>query len=48
MWRASLPSEGQIQNYFREESEVFRGILQDKEEIDEHLTDNDDAVVSEN
>ena len=32
---ASLPSEEQIQNYLREENEVFRGILQDSEEIDE-------------
>ena len=45
---ASLPSEGQIQNYLREESEVLRGILQDSDEIDENLTHNDDDVVSDN
>ena len=43
-----LPSEEQIQNYLREESEVLRGILQDSEEIDENLTDDDDDVVSDN
>ena len=39
---ASLPGEEQIQNYLREESEVLGGILQDREEIDENLTDDDD------
>ena len=39
----SLPSEEQIQNCLREESEVFRGLLQNSEEIDE-----DDDVVSDN
>ena len=34
---ASLPSEGQIQNYLQEESEVLRGILQHNGEIDENL-----------
>ena len=45
---ASLPSEEQIKNYLREESEVLRGILQDSEEIDKNLTDEDDDVVSDN
>ena len=45
---ASLPNEEQIQNCFREESEVLRGILQNSEEIDENLTDGDDDVVSDN
>ena len=45
--RASLPSEQQIQNYLREESEVLRGFLQDSEEIDENLTDDDDDAVSD-
>ena len=38
----SLPSEEQVQNYLREESEVLRGILQDSEEDDDNLTDDDD------
>ena len=45
---ASLPSEEQIQNCLREESEVLRGVLQNSEEIDENLTDDDDDVVSDN
>ena len=45
---ASLPNEGQIQNYLREESQLLRGILQDNYEIDENLTDSDDDVVSDN
>ena len=40
--RMSLPSEEQVQNYLREESEVLRGILQDSEETDDNLTDDDD------
>ena len=43
---ASLPSEEQIQNYLREESEVLGGILQGREEIDENLTDDDDESES--
>ena len=45
---ASLPSEEQIQNYLREESEVLRGVLQNSEKTDENLTDDDDDVVSDN
>ena len=45
---ASLPSEEQIQNCLREESEVLRGVLQNSEEIDESLTDDNDDVVSDN
>ena len=45
---ASLPSEEQIQNYLREETEVLRVILQDSKKIDEKLTDDDDNVVSDN
>ena len=44
----SLPSEEQIQNYLREESEVLRGILRNSEEIDENLTDDDNDVISDN
>ena len=44
--KASLPSEEQIQNYLREESEVLGGILQGREEIDENLTDDDDESES--
>ena len=46
--RALLASEGQIQSYLREKSEVLRGILQENDEIDENLTDNDEDVVSDN
>ena len=45
---ASLPSEEQIQNCLREESEVLRGVLQNSEEIDESLTDDNDDAVSDN
>ena len=44
----SLPSEEQIQNYLREESEVLRGILQNTEETVENLTDDNDDIVSDN
>ena len=44
---ASLPSEEQIENCLREESEVLRGVLQNSEEIDENLTDDDGDVVSD-
>ena len=45
---APFPSEEQIRNYLREESEMLRGILQDSEEIDENLPDDEDDVVSDN
>ena len=45
---ASLPSEEQIQNCLREDSEVLRGVLQNSDKIDENLTDDKDDVVSDN
>ena len=48
MKRRPFPSEEQIRNYLREESEVLRAILQDSEEIVENLTDDENDVVSDN